>query len=274
MQARWIRALLATDRLMADLHLAEAVLRDELLWSCIPREARASWTLEAYARGRGYKRGSSEFERGLMDWEELLLARPEIPKRGRVLVGGAGGGRELRCFAERGYGVTAFEPCEALAREAEVVAARFPGARVLRGEYADLAGVALRRGPLSSLAEDGPYALVVLGWRSLSHVLEERERLDLAAALRRVAPGAPVIASFLPRRLVRDAGRKRQLLRRALQAFGAPSRPPPGAAFILHAGFAVGLSPEDLHRMAAAGGYVAEVRETASEGIALFTPAS
>ena len=269
----WVRALLAIDRAVVRVAQAEARMRDELLWSFTAPERRGEVTAGIYARDGAYAPGGAIFEQGLRVWEERILARTDIPRAGSVLLGGAGGGREARVLCERGYRVVGFDPCAPLAAAADTVATRFPGSRVLRGSYEDLPAAARGEGALASLRTDGPFALVLLGWRSLSHVLAEEDRAALFVALDRLAPAAPIVASFHPGRPGNGAGRARAGLRRALAALGAPGSTPAGAAFIPSAGFAVALSREDMQRAASACGRTLALCETESEGIALFAPA-
>ncbi len=267
-----MRALLAVDRFATRVHTLEATLRDEILWACIPPEQRDAMTSAIYARDRGYVAGGARFEARLFEWEARLLEHPRVPRRGRVLIGGAGGGRELRVMCERGYEVTAFEPCEDLQRAAHAVAASYAGARVLRGSYRDLDAAARGEGALASLSNDAPYALVIAGWRSLSHVIEEEERVAMFRSLARIAKGAPILASFLSHRGPRAEGRAQRALRRTLARLGAPAVAPEGASFIPSAGFAVALAREDIERLAAACDRELAVCETEGEGVAFFVP--
>jgi hypothetical protein len=66
-----------------------------------------------------------------------------------------------------------------------------------------------------------PYDLVVLGWGSITHVLEEDDRLALLESVRALAPSAPVITSFFLRPEPGHGGRTERL-RRA--RFARPSR--------------------------------------------------
>ena len=267
-----MRALLAIDRFAARAHTVEATVRDEILWACVPRDRRDALTSAIYARDRGYTAGGARFEARLFEWEARMLEHPRVPRRGRVLVGGAGGGRELRVLCERGYEVTAFEPCEALERAAREVAASFAGTRVMRGAYRDLEGAVRGVGALGALGDDAPFAFVVVGWRSLSHVIEEEERVATFTALARLAPGAPILASFLPRRGPRSVGHAQRALRRTFARLGAPAAAPEGAAFIPAAGFAVALAREDMETLATACDRELAVCELEGEGVALFVP--
>ncbi len=70
----------------------------------------------AYERTPVYRAGAPEFRQALFNWEIEAIARAFPDPPGRVLVGGAGGGREAFAVASRGYQVVAFEPSAALAQ--------------------------------------------------------------------------------------------------------------------------------------------------------------
>jgi hypothetical protein len=255
----WLRALLAIDRGVRRGVIWYAAARDELAWALTSPRDRAAVTEAIYDRAVEYAPGGATFARGLTAWEEQLLAHPAIPRTGRVLLGGAGGGRELRALQERGYTVAAFEPSAKLAQAAP--------APVLRGRYQDLDAALRGEGPLAPLREARPFAFVLLGWRSLSHVLGEEERAALFATLAQLAPGAPVIASFVPR--LQPRGRVQLAIRQALAVVGG--EPPAGAAFVPWAGFAVELDRDDLTRAAAAGGYRVAEFAVDPDGYALLS---
>src|SRR5947209_9708343 len=118
---RWIGAMLAADRMTSRVLDLQASLRNELMWALVPPSERAAVTEAIYEGEQGYHAGAPHFERGLFWWEARLLDWPSVPRGGRVLVGGAGGGRELAVLESRGYAVTGFEPCAALARAAQAV---------------------------------------------------------------------------------------------------------------------------------------------------------
>jgi len=62
-----------------------------------------------------YRPDASNYRSELFNWEQEAFARAFPAPPARVLVGGAGGGREAFALAERGYEVVAFEPSAALA---------------------------------------------------------------------------------------------------------------------------------------------------------------
>ena len=70
----------------------------------------------AYSATENYQPGSEAFRSGLFDWEEDAVRRYFPAPPSRVLVGGAGGGREPFALADKGYVVVAFDPAEPLVR--------------------------------------------------------------------------------------------------------------------------------------------------------------
>jgi hypothetical protein len=212
----WARLVLHATRATLKLHRAQEILRDELLFAYLPAAARAAFTVESYEPERNYLPGGVVFETGLFDWEKALLDGPLLPRSGRVLLGAAGGGRELLGLAERGYTISAFEPAATLLEGARQVARDFPGSQVLRGTYADLCQLAKGRGgPLAALNRD--VELVWLGWGSISHLTAPDEPLELLRALRTLLPGRPVVLSYLPRGTEASKGRGARKLREALR---------------------------------------------------------
>ncbi len=124
---------------------------------------------------------------------ELLLAEA-VPVDGRVLVLGAGGGLELRAFAEarRGWRMVGVDPSA-------------PMLALAQRTLGDLAArVELVEGYIDD-APDGPFdgaaCLLTL------HFLPADERLrTLRALLRRLAPGAPLVVAHHSFEMRGDAG--------------------------------------------------------------------
>jgi hypothetical protein len=220
----------------------------------VPPTKHASVTAWCYARaGRDYRPGAQPFEAGLHDWEAAVLGAPPFPRTGRLLLGGAGGGRELKALIERDFEVTAFEPSSLWRSALEVGGTR---ATVLQGSYADLVrAVAGRGGPLQNLANDR-FDAIVLGWGSLPHVTDPDERRELFAALRRLGPSAPVLLSFQLQSVDPPMRRLSDPLHRALRRLHAPGEPcPTGLRFTRRAGFIYRFSRDELETLAAETGY-------------------
>lgn len=121
---------------------------------------------------------------GLQRMATLLLAE-RVPEKGRVLVLGAGGGLELKVFAEAhpGWTLDGVDPAAEMLKLAERILGMLASRVILRQGYIDDAPL----GPF-----DGATCLLTLHFLPL----EERRR-TLAEVHRRLAPGAPfVVAHF------------------------------------------------------------------------------
>jgi hypothetical protein len=275
---RWVRAIQKVDRLAWYAFHGYEVLRDELLLSWLDARQRSAVIDRAYRDQRVYLPGGATFERGLFSWERALLARPEVPRAGRVLLGAAGGGRELKALIERGFEPVAFEPNPVLREGAEQVAREHPaaGAIVLDGVYADLEPAVVAAGPLAALAARAPYDLVVLGWGSITHVLTHDEQRSLLVAARALAPRAPLITSFFLRPDVGYGGRTEQLrttLRSVFSALGAPNQHiEPGLAYEAGGGFVYAFSESEVQAIAHEAGYAVVLLESSPFPHALLVP--
>jgi hypothetical protein len=245
----WARALLALDRQLRRALNLEAGLRDELLLNALGAEERDAVTIALHDDANShFLPGSAFFAEGLFEWERRALATPPFPQSGHVLVGAAGGGREVRALLDRGYRVTAFEPSASLWAAA---AAAHPAATVLRGTYGDLDG-ALRS--LAAQEFDG----VIMGWGSLSHLTTAPQREAAVRALRRLAPRAPLVASYLDLDGITPSPRvdwARVRLRRLLRAFGAHQPVEGRELFIQGSGFCVPLAHAEVAQLMCDCGY-------------------
>ncbi|NOY93477.1 MAG: class I SAM-dependent methyltransferase [Deltaproteobacteria bacterium] len=209
---------------------------------------------------RIYDRGfrPDRVERGLYDWERPWFAEVLPPPPARILLGGAGEGREVVSLLAQGYRVTAFEPGP---RSAAHCAQR-AGARgvVLCGRYADLTDAVLRSRstPLSCLAHER-FDAVILGWGSFTHVFPRSARGELLEAACRLSPDGPILASFF----MRSSGApKVSRAERAGQAFGRlldrRAEPSERLEFVPHLGFAYSFTREEIEELGAALGRCTE----------------
>jgi hypothetical protein len=177
------------DRLRSRLVLALA--SDDTL------ERFNEWT---YARAERYAPDSPGFQRQLYPWEDHVIATffPRPPAR--LLVGGAGAGREALALAERGYEVVAFEPVHPLATAmARVILADGKAGRVraLRGGYGDLPHLAGADDPSRvEVTGLGPFDAAIVGWGSFSHLRTEALRLHTLRAFGALTAG-PILVSFI-----------------------------------------------------------------------------
>jgi hypothetical protein len=149
----------------------------------------------------------SSATRGLYEWERVWFERRLARPPARVLVGGAGGGRECAELLALGYHVDAFEPSTRAHRE--LMRGMPTGHLALRGDYAALNAAVLdgASNELSRLADGRTYDAVLLGWGSLTHVLDYDERARLMHSCNRLCPRGPILASFWMRSIASPRGR-------------------------------------------------------------------
>ncbi|HSW22421.1 MAG TPA: hypothetical protein VLJ62_06620 [Burkholderiaceae bacterium] len=156
-------------------------------------EEKGRLTIRIYDFFPGYHR---TFDR-LHEWEGPWFAGSLPAAPARVLIGGAGVGREAVALAARGLSVDAFDPAPDL-----VAACR----RALReGAWVDV----LTYEAFSALVLGGPantdaarhlrsqrYDAILLGSGSLAHVLDANEHSGLLRACAALCPAGPVLMSF------------------------------------------------------------------------------
>lgn len=176
----------------------------------LSREALHAVDQAFYERSTSYRDDRHNL-RGLFGWERAAL-EAHFPAAGRVLVVGAGGGREVLALSRMGYAAEGFECNPALVDYA---------ARLLARERCagTVAYVPRDRAPEGG----GPYDAGVVGWSAYMLIAGRERRVDFLRQLRPLlGPGAPLLLSFFTRpgdtprlRAVhRRAARIRRLLRR------------------------------------------------------------
>ena len=204
----------------------------------------------AYGAAAIYKPDAPTYRSELFRWEVEAIERAFPPALARVLVGGAGGGREAFALAARGYEVVAFEPSLQLARA--MASCCVPDGRVTAciGRYEDL--------PILHLTADGAGSIdlrdlpafdaAMLGWSSYSHLRHRDARVRALREMAAVTDG-PVLVSFYPGRSVAQPPQSRlQKLARRLGIAGKRDR------FTLHIGFYHLSTADELRGEAADAG--------------------
>ena len=251
-----------------------AAVRDESAMAWTPPRERARLTSMIFDRQRTYVPGGNTFAQGLFSWELELLA-PPFPARGRILIGGAGGGRETIALIERGYQVVAFDQAAGLVR-AGAPAVQAAGGTLLHASYADVVRAASgERTPLGD-AFATPFDAVLLGWGSFSLIVADEERLSILRALRELAPNAPVALSFdvpvdpeLPGSRV---SRARFAVRRLYRRLGAPGYTGERMRYAAWAGILRESSVAEVAAVARAAGYEV-AKQGSAQGRMLLVPA-
>lgn len=127
--------------------------------------------------------------RGLLPWEETALAEGFAPG-GRLLVLGAGGGREVLALSRRGYDVVGYECNPALVAFADGFLPR----QGCGGRVHHLPRDAAPPAPAE------PFDGIILGWGAYMLIPGRAHRIDLLRRLRpMVRPGGPILLSFFTR---------------------------------------------------------------------------
>jgi hypothetical protein len=159
-------------------------------------EDRTRLTAEVYSsRGDYTVQGMAEWEQ---QWFQEDLPRPPA----RILLGGAGSGREMLHLSGMGHEVIAFDPAPSYVKAAR---GRLDG-KVCRdfllGSYEDLSDPQSEdaRTFAKEVAEWAPFDAVVLGWGSIIHISTEAGRKSLLETLHTLCPRGPVLISFLVRK--------------------------------------------------------------------------
>ena len=269
-----VRALLLLDRVMSALWRASAMIRDETLWAWTSQPDRERTNRAIYTRSKTYFPGGATFAEGLFDWERAAITSSFFPPSGRILLGAAGGGRELAGLCKIGYEVVAFEPTPALAEAARAVASPYPESRVVFASFADIVLAARNgSGPLAPHVCGREFHGVIFGWTSFSYVWRE-ERDALLKALRVLAPRAPILISYLGAGHSSEGrlGRIRRWFRRLLRFTGAPALAAPGDGFQPWMGFFQTLTPEEVQSLADRTGYQPVYVKGPPTPHALFVP--
>lgn len=201
----------------------------------------------------------------LAPWEEAWFEADLPAPPGRILVGGAGDGREASWLAARGHHVAAFDPgTQATSRSQRALAAS--GGVAVRATYEEWAAVVLdHRGirdanPALSARYDG----VLLGWTSVMHVTDDHERSRLIETCDRICPDGPILLTFYPADRARPRGRAHRmglrLGRRIARLRGGVELPADRESFGFACGFLRGWTVDEIESLAARFGRCAEWR--------------
>lgn len=232
--------------------------------SAIDSDDRGALTAAVYGSHRTPGR------KELFAWEEAWFARDLPAPPARVLLGGAGRGREARWLLDRGYRVVAFDPArESVARHL----AACPEAPCVVLDYESLARAcqpqddrATTGSNAALVLDSAPYDAALLGWISLTHVLAERDQDALFGALAVLVPHGPILASFFMS-AIQNGGRAARLGERLGNALGSPKIHSNGNNHVRclpHAGFTYSFEPARLEQLARCSSRQLELHADAS----------
>ena len=192
----------------------------------------------------------------LFDWEREWFERDLPPPPARILITGAGWGREAFELCRMGYEVVAFEPAitdAALSSQPQEWPLSF-----IRADFEDFVQAQLENqwNILSVCAK--PFDAVLLGWGSLTHVLSSSKRLRVFQAASAAAPKGPILGSVW----MRESGSDKRIhaVRMAAQEVsrlvgrirGVDPSEPQDFAFSTSFGFGVYLTHAELSEQCSA----------------------
>jgi len=170
---------------------------------------------DAHTKSTVYAAGSDAFRSALFHWEEEMARRALPPPPARLLIGGAGGGREVYAWAKQGYEVVAFEPSVSLARMIAERRGAFPGTEAWQGRYEHMPFVKdLDTGARVDLSGRGPFAAVIFGWPSYSHIRGRDHRIAALDCLGRMTSGPIALSFYFDRHRDERPGRLSRIARR------------------------------------------------------------
>ncbi len=257
-EPRWLRATHLIDRA----YVALGALRDELALAYVPAETWTAVVRQRYAGQVDLYCDPTYRANRLWPWEEsaVLAFFPRPPAR--VLVGGAGAGREMIALAERGYAVAGFDPSPPLfgALGEHLRQAGLEAPIALAG-YEDLIralgepGAAAPHGVPAGFWQEGGFEAVLLGFGSFSYVVEPAARLGLLQGLARLCPGGPVLMSFEEQEETRGRLARCVRLVRAVLRHAPGSRALDAGDRLGGCGFEHAFTAGEIEALASAAGY-------------------
>jgi hypothetical protein len=152
----------------------------------------------SYGKTNSYDPASSAFRKYLFPWEEQVIEKFFPAPPARILIGGAGGGREVFALVSRGYEVVAFEPSKALVESMSNMVAEGIDVKVFCASYDDLPHLSPAKPghSMANLEDMSTFDAAIVGWGSFSHLTSEESRVRTLKAFAKATKG-PIVVSFL-----------------------------------------------------------------------------
>jgi hypothetical protein len=155
-----------------------------------------------YDASATFRADSPSFREGLFVWEARAIREFFPGPPARVLIGGAGGGREAFALVDQGYRVVAFDPAAGL-----VGSMREKAKALTAGElqgycagYDDLPVMPPAPGAAGlDLRTVAPFDAAILGWSSFSHVGSDAARIAALSKVSALTRG-PILVSYFSER--------------------------------------------------------------------------
>ena len=186
---------------------------EELILAIFPPSSFYSSASSSYLNLYGPKISRN----GLFLWEDKAIKKFFPPPPARILVGAAGSGREMIVLSSRGYCFSGFEPIIVSANHAK---SQVPKDKLLafnEATYEDLV-----RGSLKEIESYSPYDAAILGWGSITHILDPEMRKLVLTKFRRLCPSGPILLSWIRASYISS---KVKLLRKFFSFLGLKNYP-------------------------------------------------
>jgi hypothetical protein len=208
---------------------------------------------------RLYAARGSYHAHGLFPWEQDWFAADLPSPPARLLIGGAGSGREVVALLAMGYEVVAFDPAASYVAHAHAQV-QHPGLLAFHcGAYEDL--LTAEHGLADLIDGHGPYDAIILGWGSFTHMPVAAERADLLRYLAKRCPAGPVLLSFWLRHARASERQTRAFalgwrLGSALTGRPPGDQPIEGDQVMARCGYGHRFTPAEIATLAASTDYV------------------
>jgi len=201
---KYFEILQWVDRLMIDslptrFFYAKAIWQ-ELIPILLTEKHWLPVTMQAYGRIPEFL--SKEHNSQIFDWESKVFEDYFNKKPGKVLVGACGAGREMKLLADKGYSIAGFDPClEYIAGAKEILTQK----QILALEVKDYESF-LTDG--ESIEKHSPYDLGILGWGSIVHIAENKQRLAIMRKFRELVPFGYMLISWISQPQMQEQRKK------------------------------------------------------------------
>lgn len=188
MAARCLHATYAVDRLHTRFDQARSLLVLAFASDAL---------LEHHSDVFYSKMGERVFLRDvLFEWELDAIKQFFPPSPARILVGGAGLGREAFGLAKLGYSVAAFEMVPGLVDSMRAACRKSASSiDVYRGTYQDLPVLEGENASRVDLRAQAPFDAAIVGWGSFGQLITDVERIETLRRFGEVTHG-PILVSF------------------------------------------------------------------------------
>lgn len=208
--ARLVHSSILVDRLLERTHRVISRTRKVVILGFLSDRTIERLGMLGYGGTGWYRPGEDSSWPDLFDWEKSFIDKYVPPQPARVLIGGAGAGRESFHFARAGYDVVAFEPIPFFVDVMRRDLPRDCLVHAYRGKYEELPFLipSTSEEQVVDLTTLPTFDAAVLGWCSISHVLDDADRLRALKVFANVVNG-PILISFFTRNPSGDISRSR-----------------------------------------------------------------